>query len=316
MKKTFDRQYIENILKEKDNSFSDSISEMVYNIVSVAVDGLSHKVPFITPENVIIQPINEVFNGAITPMSKYVYYLGITSPQLEYNCLNYKDGWKKFKKRFETAWKNSRKKSKRKLKKEILKKQLEGPVYEEFEPERYNLESLRNDLQTAIAENLSTTSLVYNLGDRLVIQGKDDFGSISQIEIIPVIYDGEYFKYFINKKKGFINIDIDERLINFNIKLESVGENFIKIIKIFNNLFKNITKEIPNQFFVESLLYNVPDELYYGNDYYQITTNIINYLRMTSIENFVTIHDKKKKIFQSEMTKDSVVIYSKFIKNV
>ncbi len=316
MKKTFDRKYIENILKDEDTSFSEKIYFTLLNVVGLAVEDLSTKVPFITIDNVIIQPVNETFNGAMTPMSKYVYYFGVASPQLEYNCLYYKDGWKKFKKRFARAWQDSKRKSKRKLKKELLKKQLQGPEYEEFEPEKYNLESLKKDLQNAIAAQLSETSLVYNLPNKLVIQGKDDFGSISQIELIPVIYDGTYFKYFINRRKGFMNINMDERLINFNIKYELAGDNFLKMIKIFNNLFKNLTKEIPSQFFIESLLYNVPDNLFVGNDLYQITVNIINYLQMTSVEDFVAIHDKKSKIFKSELTKDSAIIYNKFIKNV
>ena len=316
MKKNFDKRYIDSILLENEKTFSENLTHTLYNVLALAIDELSTKVPFITHDNVIIQPINEVFNGAITPMSKYVFYMGIMSPQLEYNCLNYKDGFKKFRKRLAKAWQDSKRKTKRRKKREELKKSFQNIEFEEFEPEKYNLDSFKRDLQTAIALNLSNTSLIYNASDRIIIQGKEDFGSISQIEIIPVIYDGTYFKYFINRRKGFINIDMNERLINFNIKYEIVGDNFIKMIKIFNHLFKNITREIPSQFFIESLLYNVPDNLYTGNDLFQITTNIINYLQMTPIEDFVAIHDKTKKLFKADLTRDSVMAYNKFIKNI
>ncbi len=316
MKKLFDRKYIENILKENDTLFSEKLNESLVNVVSLAIEDLSTKIPFVTLENCIIQPVNETFSGALTPMSKYMYLLGIGSPQLEANCVNYSRSFQKFRKKLVQAWNDSRRKSKRKMKKEALKKSLEGPKFEEFEPERYNIESFKHDLQTALAQHLSETSIVYNTSDRLIIQGKDDFGSISQIELIPVIYDGEVFKYFISKRKGFMKINMKQRLLNFNIKFESVGENFLKELKIFNTLFKNITKEIPSQFFLESLLYNVPDQIYQGNDLYQITVNIINYLNMANMEDFVTTEDKSLKLFKSPLTKNSIILFSKFIKNI
>lgn len=316
MKKIFDRKYIESIAKENDSLFSDKLNEVLLNVVSLAIEDLSKKIPFVTLDNCIIQPVNETFSGALTPMSKYMYLLGIGSPQLEANCVNYNGSFKKFKKRLAQAWRDSRRKSKRKMKKEALKKSLEGPKYEEFEPERYNIDSFKHDLQTAIVQHLSQTSLVYNTSDRLIIQGKDDFGSISQIEIIPVIYDGEVFKYFISKRKGFMKINMSERLLNFNIKYEAVGDNFLKELKIFNTLFKNVTKEIPSQFFLESLLYNVPDQMYQGKDLYQITVNIINYLNMANIEDFITTEDKSLKLFKSPLTRNSGMIFGKFMRNI
>lgn len=313
MKEVFDAKYIENIVSNDNIEFTEKLQEKVANLLSVAIEELSQRVPFISLENAILQPFNETFNGAFTPMSKYVYLLGINSPQLESNSLNRSFSFKKFRDRFIKAWYDSkRKKSKRRKKKE----EEESHKYNEFDPTRYNLDNLRRDLQLAVAQNLSVTSIVYNSSDRLIIQGKDDFSSIAQIEIIPVIYDGEIFKYFISKRKGFMPVNIEERLLNFNIKNEMVGENFYKVLKIFNNLFKTITKESVNQIFVESLLYNIPNDLFVGDNIYNVVVNIINYLSMTDVSNFVSIENKKEKIFKTKLTGNSAAMFNRFMKNI
>lgn len=313
MKNILERKFIESLVKSENQDFAGAIQEKVINLVALSIENLATRVPFISIDNVILQPVNETFNGAITSMSKYVYFLGIDSPQMELNSLSYNPNFKKYKDRFIQAWHDTkRKKSRRRRQKEEEK----SHQYVEFEPEKYNLEAFRRDLQLSLVENLSITSIVFNTTDRLIIQGKDDFGSTSQIEIIPTIYDGEYFKYFLGRRKGFVKINMDERLINFNIKYETAGKNFFLMIKLFNNLFKNLTKENVNQIFVESLLYNIPDEFYHEDDIYSIFIKIINYLNMTDVSEFVLIEDKSKKIFKSNITKGSAGLYNKFMKHI
>jgi len=311
LKDIFDRRFIENLANSDNTEFAVKMQENVVSVLSLAIENLSSKIPFITLENVIIQPVNEVFNGTVTPMSDYVYFLGINSPQLELNCTTYNPFFKKFKEKLIEAWRDTKKKKKKKKNRDD-----EGKKYSEFEPEKYNMDSLRHDLQIALAENLSVTSIVYDINDRIIIQGKDDFGSISEIQIIPVIYSGEKFKYFINKRKGFLEINIEERLLNFNIKYESAGDNFYKILKIFNNIFRSISKQSINQVFVESLLYNIPDELYSEKEIYNVFKNIVNYLSMKNISDFVSIENKEEKIINSPLTKNSISIFYKFLRRL
>ena len=314
MKKILEKRLIESLIKSENQTFTDTIEEKVVNLVANSVQELGARVPFVSLENVILQPVNETFNGTVSPVSKFIYFLGIDNPQMELNCLNYSGSFKKFKQRFVQAWNETkRKKKKRKKELELEEKRHE---YSEFEPEKYNLDAFKRDLQLAFVQNLSTTSIVFNISDRLVVQGKDEFGSLAQIEIIPVIFDGENFKYFRGKKKGFININMKERTLNFNIKYETAGENFFIMLKLFNNLFKNITRESVNQIFVESLLYNIPDEFYQGDDLYNIFINIVNYLNMTDISNFVSIENKSEKIFKSELTKNSIGLFNKFMRKL
>lgn len=313
MKETFDAKFIENIVNSDNSEFTESMQGKILNLLAVSINELSSKVPFITLDNTILQPLNETFNGAFTPMSKYIYFLGINSPQMEMNNLSRHFSFKKFWKKFVQAWHDSKK---RKSKRRRRKEEAESHKYEEFEPEKYDFEAFRHDLQLAIAQNLSETSIVYNTSDRLIIQGKDDFGSIAQIEIIPVIFDGDIYKYFISKRKGYLKVNINERFANYNEKYKRVGENFFLVLKIFNNLFKNLTKESVNQIFVESLLYNIPDELYKGKDIYSVFKNIVNYLNMTDVSDFVSIENKSEKLFKSKVTSNSAIIYAKFIRNI
>ena len=313
MKETFDAKFIKNIVESDNAEFVESLEEKVINLLALSIDELSTRVPFISIDNTILQAVNETFNGAYTPMSKYVYFLGINSPQIEINSLNKSVNFKKLRQNFIQAWHDSKR---RKSKKRKRKEEEESHKFADFEPEKYNLEALRHDLQLAIAKNLSVTSIVYNTSDRLIIQGKEDFGSVSQIEIIPVIYNGDVFKYFVSKRKGYLTINMAERLLNYNMKSEMAGPNYFLMLKIFNNLFKSYTKENVNQIFVESLLYNVPNDLFEGKDIYQVFVNIINYLNMTNVADFVSIENKKEKLFKNKLTTNSAGLFNKFIRNV
>ena len=308
-----DEKFIKGIAESDSTEFNEGVQEKVYNLIELSIEGLSAIVPFVSVDNVALQPINETFNGAFTPMSKFIYFLGINSPQMEMNCLNKGVNFKKLKQNFIQAWHDTkRRKSKRRKKKE----EEERHKYTEFEPEKYDLDSFRKDLQLEMVKNLSTSTIIYNSYDRIIIQGKEDFGSVSQIEIVPVIYDGETYKYFLSKKKGFLSINMNERLLNFNMKYEMAGENFFVMLKIFNNLYRNFTKESVNQIFLESLLYNIPNELYKANDIYVVFKNIINFLNMTNVADFVSIENKSEKIFKSKKTGNSAALFVKFMKKI
>ena len=73
----FDTKFVESLIKNDNQEFAETIQEKVVNLIALSIEDLSTRVPFISAENVILQPVNETFNGAITSMSKYVYFLGI-----------------------------------------------------------------------------------------------------------------------------------------------------------------------------------------------------------------------------------------------
>ena len=112
--KAISKNLIEAIASSDYSEFADEMEDKINRFVSSAINDLSRTNPFLSLNNCVLQPLNETFTGAITPESEYAYILGILSPQIEMNSLQYNDFWKKFKERFAYAWASTKKKKSRK----------------------------------------------------------------------------------------------------------------------------------------------------------------------------------------------------------
>lgn len=312
------RQLIESIAVYDNDEFSEELSQKVSNLISLAVEDLSHSIPFVSPENCVLQPVTENFNGAMTPESEYVYFLGFASPQIELNCLQYNDFWKKFKERLALAWSNTKKPKKRKKRKKKQQENEIQPAYYEYSAEKYNLDSLKDDLQKALIKNLTVTSIVYNNSQSLRIIGRDEFGPKTQIIIYPCLLDGEDYKFLISRKKGFFKVNFSKRAELINEKIDRVGYEYITMLKILNSLFRSTNRygAMPNQIFIESLLYNVPDELFIGDDIYDSFIKIVNYLNLTDVSEFVSIANPELKLNQDKLTKQNQISFMKFLSSL
>lgn len=308
MKSVINKALIEGLLRQNNEDYTNSIDDLVRRIVGTAIDELSHKNAFVSLNNVILEPANELLTGGFTDNSKFVYFLGVDNAQIELNTQKYNDTWKKIKQRIVYAWKNRKiKKKKKRRKKEVI----EAPkVNLDFDPAKYNLINLCVDLQRTMAQYLSISSIIYNENNTLRIIGKDDFGSNTQIIIIPVIYDGEKYKYFLGHKKGYLNIDLDLRIAIIQNKLEKVGAGLIDMIKIFNVLYFDANRSMPNQIFIESLLCACPDNLF-GEDSYLTFVKVLNYLTMTDLKEIKSIVNLDKTIITDILCGNSVYGFKK-----
>ena len=85
--------------------------------------------------------------------------------------------------------------------------------------------------------------------------------------------------------------------------------------RILNNLFYGIFNKVPNQIFIESLLFNVPENLYTTN-ISETTVNIINFLKNSTMQNFCSICDEKTKIFKETLNTIKPEIAFKFISSI
>lgn len=304
------RELIESILRSSNLDFVEATEEKVRGLVTMAVEDLSTKVPYVSFNNVILEPVNEALSGGFTDNSKFEYFFGVDNPQLEINSMR-NDFWKRFKDRVVFAWKNRNagKKKRRRKKDEPEIKPLKS---ETFDPEKYNLNSLAHDLQLTIANYLSATSIVYLEGNRIRIVGKDDFGTNTQIIIYVTLYNNEYYRYFLSRKKGFLKFDNALRIAAINKKADSVGIAYVDMIKVFNTLYYNINHFMPNQIFIESLLYNCPDELYVENSY-DCFVKILNFLIMADIKDFKSIVNPDKSIFTDPVCGSSAMGYRKML---
>ncbi len=309
MKQIINRGIIEGIVRNSNSEFIDATNQKVNTILSLALEELASRTSYISLNNVFLQPINELMTGAFTDTSSFVYFLAIDNPQIELNTMRREKFWKDWKERIVWAWKNRKpKKKKRRKKEEVKENQI---VFKEVRPEEYDIFAVTSDLQNALALSVCETSIIYNEGKRLRIVGKDDFGANTNIIIYPISYDG-VFKYFVDRKRGYLDIDNDMRLSKLQDKVENVGENLVSLIKIFNSLYYNFNKVMPNQIFVESLFCNCPDNLF-ADDIYMSFVNIINYLSMTSIHEYSSIANPEKTIYEDKLCGGMGYSYKKFL---
>ena len=308
------RKLIESIAEENVGEFAESIEEKVKMICSTAINELSLSVSYVNIDKTLLQPVNENFNGSLSAESEYIYFLAIESPQIEINCLQYNDWWKKLKERIVFAWNASKKKKKRK--KKGKQEETENPY--NFQAEKYNLDKFTDDLQIAISHCLTEMSIVYRQERSLKIIGIDDFGPNTKIIIYPVLLEDDEYKIFISKRKGFYKINFENREKFVSDKFERVGNNFVKMIKILNALIRNSTRAYvrPNQIYVESLLYNTPDELFEGENIYDVFLKVINYLNISNTSQFRSILNPDKKLSEDKATRFAIAHFSRVLSNM
>lgn len=289
-----DKSLIESIVKNDNQSYYKKVNDRVSSILTNSIKRLSKQVPYISTENVVLQPYNEILSGAITDNSVFSYLLGVESAQLELNTRKINTFWRNLKKRLKFAWANRRKR-KSKKNKDVKQDKID------FNSGKYNIYSLTDDLFEAIVLNLCETSLISKDDNCLYIVGKDDFGVNAKIKIEVCLYSNENFKFFINKKKGFKEYNLTCRLNCLNEKILEAGPNFVNMLKIFNVLYFYVNQEHPNAMFLESILYNVPDKLYEDKSVYDTFLKVVNYLTLKSINNFKSINDISLKLYQDKM---------------
>ncbi len=312
------KDIINNIANQENKKFVKNINKLIMQLVNDSMQDLSNSISFISAKNVVLQPINELVSGAFIDASNFVYLLGIENIQLELNTAKKMSFLRNLKERFKYAWQNRkliykrRKKHRKKSKKELEK--IEEKKEVDFN--NYTIYSLAEDLQNSIVNYLSETSMVYLNGNLLQIIGKDDFGSNTKIFIYVVSYDGTNYKYYAGKKKGYININVNGRVDKLSSKMQTAGENFIKILKILNTLYYNTNGYMCNQIFMESILCSVPEDLFFGLDIYNVFVKIINYLSITSFKNIKSINNYDLTIFNDVVCGNCMLGFNKMMNKI
>ncbi len=305
------KDLIISVAKQDKSQFVNETGDMVNKILSSAIEQLSKKVSYINLDNVILQPVNELLNGAFVDNSNFTYILGINNPQLELNTYKKQNFWRNFKERLKYAWKN-RKKNRKKRFRFKRKRKVEEVKEVKFDPTKYNIYDLAEDLQNSLLPFLSETSLVTLRDNILRIYGKEDFGVNTAIEIFLANYNtDDVLKFYGGRKKGFIDINIGKRIDNLRIKMKATGKNFTKILKIFNTVFYNVNNFMPNQIYLESVLCFCPNELFKGDDIYKIFLKLINYITVKGLRNIPSINDETKTIYDDEVCGNIGIAFAK-----
>ena len=61
------RNLVENIAYSDNYEFGENVNQTVNNLLSLAIEDLSLKNPYVKLDSCLFQPINETFNGAYIP---------------------------------------------------------------------------------------------------------------------------------------------------------------------------------------------------------------------------------------------------------
>ncbi len=298
MKRDLSKDLIEGLRDSTNLEFVNNLNFTVFSLVDQALKALSNKSSFIQPEKAYFMPVNEIYTGATTSQSAYAYFLGIANTEIELNSTDKKHLFKNFWKRIVRAWKMSKKKKKK-------KKKIEERSLTVVTKEKYTIDDLKNDFVFYLSNLISTSSIIYEYEDHIMVVGKEDFGTNVKINIYITMYDEKngVFKMYNGRKNRYYDVDLNERFKNLANKMESC-ENFVNMIKIYNSIYSRAYSKVPNQILIESLVYNCPAVLF-EHDVYQTFLNVSNYIRMIDVDALRSICDNTKSIFKEKLIIDA-----------
>lgn len=330
-KKVIDKGMIEEFGAKIDSS---SLRDTIYVLSDICEDiamELSQTNQLIKMNNVDILPFNDYSNVEILN-SDISLYLTVKSAQIELNSIGpMEKKWRVFWNKVVNAWKNRRANT-RKAKKKALKlakkraKTLTVEQLREQKEQPYNILSFKNEFFEHLVQKLTETTVLYNQPLRIRVLAREEFGF--KINFYPAIKHDDGLKIWDNVKHKFKltkPIEAKYALADKNTKINDLNEGksddiFYKIIRVFKNLYYNISQSYDYQF-IESLIYNCPDTLFKVQSSksrksitYDAFIKILNYLNNTNISAFRSIYNNENTISEQ----DDITIYAiqNFIKTL
>ena len=295
MKSALDRELVENLNESVNQNFAETLNSVVYNLVETALGEIEQKSPFIKLDKCVMIPVGETYTGAFCQQSDYTYFLGIDNPTIAYNTTKKRNWWKHIWKTFKSYWRIGRKKKKKK------KNEQE---YVPITFEKYQIKDLKADLILKMSNYMQETSVAYEFPNQITLVGPEDFGPGVRVNIVICYYEGKTntFKLYSASKNKFVDINFGSRFDAIDQKRNEVGEMFVNIAKIINQVFSKSFGYVPNQLIVESLLYSVPNNLYVDDDVYQTFVNVANYIRFKDPRTIPSIANPDKTFLKDKLT--------------
>ncbi len=305
-----------NLSKKMIADFLKPINEAPLNNAFSYINKLINRAMFIiTSKNSLIYDYevligNEALTKTATPYSSLDIYLLLDAVQLElnYEKNNKKNVLKHIKSFFVDFFNNFKlvksKNTKKRLK--TIQKRVEKIT-------NYDVLSFCYDLQVNLCKKLSinTKTVITNTG--IKIMGKEELGV--EVNIYPVFQGEDYDTIYNLKTKKHTIINFNDKIPNFDAKNLETDNQYERQIKLFNSIFFNIFERNANQIFIESLLYNVPDNLFVKDDYITFV-NVLNFLKNSTMQNFVSICDKNVNLFKDPLNTISFETAYKFINTI
>ena len=183
--------------------------------------------------------------------------------------------------------------------------------------DKYKISDFRHDLVMKMADRVSESSLIFEQQRRISLIGNEDFGTNVKINIYICCYDSQnrVFKLFNERKNKFFDVNFGKRFEYLDLKIQTSGQMYVNMVKIFNALYAKRYNKIPNQILVESLIFCCPNLLFDKKDVYKTFINVANYIRLCPPKSIASICDASKTIFDEPLiyATNSQVEYSKII---
>lgn len=167
-------------------------------------------------------------------------------------------------------------------------------------PELYlTLEEIKKGLINEFIKYFDPNNIIWEDKDTICIKSTiySDDSSVENyyFKLIPCLtyFNKNNIKGIMHYYNGQIDIEYpDLSITNFNNKNDLTDDLFRQTILIFKNILlkEKKTESLPSEI-IETLLYNVPTEMYL-NDNKETLLNIANFLRNFSIRDFTTIDEQ------------------------
>lgn len=316
-----DKTMIESFASEIDSS---NAYDLVYKfsdlLDDISIDLAGHN-KFISINNVDSKLFGDFATKTNYQESDLNMYLLIKSGQLELNTVaelqsKRKMLWRKIK----LAWANRRvSKKKRKLFSNKKNRKNNDIITEQQLKEKkekpYTILNLKDEFFEYIVNFMSQMTVVYNYPDKITVLSKEDLGY--KINIVPAFVHDDEIRVFNSRKNKFKIVYLDDALMaldnknkeidnlnysqNTTNKVSRIVNNdnlFLKVIKIYKALTHNIWNTT-NLDFIDSLIYNCPNEIFVGN-VYDVFVRSINFLKNADISDFRSIYNTNKSLYEDE----------------
>lgn len=297
MKSELNQNLVETLSQSNNEEFLQHINDVVYNVVSLAIEKISQKTLFVRMDKCVLVPANEVYLGSVSQLSTYDYFLGVENPEISFNSRAMKNFWRFAWREFKASWRLGRKK---------YRKEKHSSNKSASNIEKYQLSDFRHDFVEALSEQLTETSIIYEHMRHVSVVGKNDFGTNVKINIYISVYDSQQneFKLYNENKNKFSKVYFGERFENLDKKVQECGENFKKVVRIINAQYARRFNRIPNQILVESLVFACPNNLFV-KDIYKTFVNVANYIRLVDPKAIASICDSNINVFKERLILDA-----------
>ena len=283
--------------------------DYVSSCINEVMDNIMNRNPYISDYTLLI--CNEAFTGCEIAASSIDIFLALNAIQLE---LNYTTNNKnKFVDKLKAFWSNFRKNFRLYNSRKVSKKKVDKAEKKIIETTNYSVKDLYNDIQIQLIKMCSKSTTIKLYNNKISIVDKSELGV--DINIYPVfINENKYNMYDWTNGKS-ITIDFRDRYKNVNHMYNCTKQMSRIQTRILNSLFYNVFKQVPNQIFTESLIFNVPMELF-QNDIYETTVNIINFIKNGNLIKFKSICNENTLLFDEPLNVVTIENAYRFIQNI